>query len=875
MRRAPAGEVLGPLPGWALAAVAAVGAVTRWHGGPPPAGALRSPVPGHPRALVAAVPLEGAALLLVALLGAGLLVLLAGRAHRQDEWRLGVPVGVLALVVVASSVAGGLILRDDAAASGAVPALAARGGTTGMLLRVVAEPRPIARGWHVPVRVEQAGGQRVRERAAIVLEEDPPALGERWWVQASARPLPEGGYGAWLAQQHARGVLDPVVTERLGPGGAASRGTEWLRDRVRIAATRHLDDRRGGLLVGFVSGDTRLLPAADRAAMQATSLTHLTAVSGTNVAIVAGGVLGLAALLRLPPGAARLAVAVVVPWFAFLTRFQPSVLRAGAMALLLLLAAARGQLRDARHALALVVLVLVLLDPRLGGALGLLLSAVATAGVLVLAPAVRARLPATLSRRLATAAAVTLGAQLAVLPLLLATFGELPLVSVPANLLAVPAAVVAATLAFIGTALAVVSVEAAAVAFALAGPGAAVVLAVAEGLAGRGASVTLVNPASIVAALAGAAWLLSQHRGPVRTALAVVTVVAVAVAGAPAVGGALPPRVLTVTAIDVGQGDAFLVESPRARVLVDAGEGEAAARWLRRHGRRHLDLVVVTHPHLDHVGGVPEVLRRVRVGTVWASLLPTALPQAAEVYTVAAARGVPVRVPAVGDRAEVGDLTIEVLHPPPGRPYRSARSELNETSTVLRVHHGGRRVLLTGDIELRAQADLLAAGTPLSAELLAVPHHGAGTTDPAFLAAVAPVTALISVGAHNRHGHPDPTTLSALEDLGVEVRRTDLEGTIRVEVPSPRSAPAAGPASPLTSDAWVRVAVVAGATRALVRAPRTRAGAPRTYEVGAVPRAGRPPAVGDVGRDRGRWGVYGARGPPSGGWMIERGVVHG
>ena len=814
MRRAPLGAVLGPVPLWAATLVLSgtvAGHVVRRSGGggrPLPVGGGAAPADAAtgPSAAgemlragsgigagpcevaegllcyLATSPWAGGSALGLGLLGGLVLVVVAGR-YRQRTCCPPV-IGLLALLVATSVAWAGVALRADAAAHGTLTALAATGGAASFELTVVSEPRSIASGWQVIGRLDGEAAT-AGERAAFVLEAEPPALGDRLTVVATARPVPEGGYGDWLAQQHVRVSLDVQQVRLRGPGGSASRATEWLRARVRAAATRHLDDRHAGLLVGFVTGDTRLLPVADREAMQATSLTHLTAVSGTNVAIVVAGVLGVAGIAGLGVVGRRVAVALVVPWFAFLTRFEPSVLRAGTMALLLLLASTRGQLRDARHALAVAVSVLVLLDPRLAGSLGLVLSATATAGVLVLAPALRARLPHRIPRRLATLLSVTLGAQIAVLPALLLAFGELSLASVPANLLAVPAAMVAATLAFVGTALAAVSVELAAMLFALAGPGAAVVLTVAGALEEVGWRVELARPATVVAVVAAVVAVLAVRAGALRRVAVGCLVLALVVLLATPLLGATRPAGLRVTAIDVGQGDAFLVESPHTRVLIDAGEDDRAARWLRQHGRRHLDLLVVTHPHLDHVGGVPAVLRDLSVGALWWRPLPTELPQARATLEVAAARAVPTRVVERGEQVRVGDLDIEVLHPPPGRPYRWARSELNETSTVLRIHHAGVRALITGDVEAEAQRDLLAAvGDRLQAEILTVPHHGAATSDEGFLAHVGAEVALISVGTDNRHGHPSPSIIQALAALEVEVRRTDLEGTVAVEVPA-------------------------------------------------------------------------------------------
>ena len=246
------GEVVGPVPVWAAVAVAAAGLAGRGStaSGPPVV------VERSWATLVAALRTPGGASLLVALLGAVVLLRAAHRARGREQ--IGGGAGALALLVVAATVVGGVALRVEASSAGVLPVLAAEGGSVPLELTVVAEPRGIAGGWHVLVRVDRVAGTAVRERAALVVEkQQPPALGERWRATASARPLPDGGYGAWLAQQHARVLLDVDGVERLGPGGPAARATEWLRSRVRQAATRHLDQRTGGLLVGLPSEGTR------------------------------------------------------------------------------------------------------------------------------------------------------------------------------------------------------------------------------------------------------------------------------------------------------------------------------------------------------------------------------------------------------------------------------------------------------------------------------------------------------------------------------------------------------------------------------------------------------------------------------------------
>jgi len=405
----------------------------------------------------------------------GLLVVAAALLALGMAQRASVVVLLAAVMVVGA----GVLLRLDTFERGIVAGLVDRGGSVTFDARVATEPRKGERGWQTVLRISAVDGVATNERVAAVLDEPPP-LGTRLRVVASARPLPDGGYGRWLAQAHAAALLDVRDVQIVGDAGPMSRASEWVRDRIRVAATRHLGQGSGGLLVGFVTGDTRLLPDADAAAMQATGLSHLTAVSGSNTAVLLAGVAGLLTLVRVGARWRWALLAATVPWFAFITRLEPSVLRAGTMALLVIAAAVHGVVRDARHLLAGAVMLLVLVDPMLTWSLGLLLSAGATLGVLVIAPRIAAALEPHLPRAVAGLLGITLGAQLAVAPVLIASFGTIEWVSIPANMLAVPVAAVGATLAFVGSGLALVHVGTASSVFALAGPAAAAVLWIAR-----------------------------------------------------------------------------------------------------------------------------------------------------------------------------------------------------------------------------------------------------------------------------------------------------------------------------------------------------------------------------------------------------------
>jgi competence protein ComEC len=447
---APAGEALGPLAPVCLVSLATGLAVGRL--GP--------------------VRVDGARML-VGLLAATAIVLLLASVAR------GALATALVILAAALVMATGVLVRLHTFEAGLIPLLVDRGGSALIEAQVVAEPRAGARGWQTVVRVSTVDGVATRERAVVFLAQA-EALGTPLRLRASARPLPGDGYGRWLTQHHVTAILDVRELTVVGRPGLVAHGSEQVRARIRRAATRHLDEDVGGLLVGFVTGDTRLLPDDDAAAMKLTGLTHLTAVSGSNTAVL---LVGVAALLGFLGAGARLrwtVLALTVPWFAFLTRLEPSVLRAGTMALLVIAAAVRGVARDARHLLAGAVLLLLTLDPLLSWSLGLLLSAGATVGVLVIAPRLAVMLERVLPRAVAQLLGITVGAQVAVAPVLLASFGAVGLVSVPANMLAVPLAAVGAAVAFVASAVALVSVPAASSLFVLAAPAAWGVLRVAR-----------------------------------------------------------------------------------------------------------------------------------------------------------------------------------------------------------------------------------------------------------------------------------------------------------------------------------------------------------------------------------------------------------
>jgi competence protein ComEC len=525
-------------------------------------------------------------------------------------------------------------------------------------------------------------------------------------------------------------------------------------------------------------------------------------LSGSNLAIVAGAVLGLLRLLRVDPRLAAGLSATSVLGFVVLARPSPSVLRAAVMGGVVLLALALGRRRSAVPALAAAVAALLLADPALAADPGFALSVLATAALVLVAPG----WAAALRRRgvppgAAEALAVSAAACVATAPLIAGLSGAVSLVTVVANLLAVPAVAPATVLGVAAALLSPVSAPAAQACAWLAGPAVGWLVAVADRAAAvPGGSVPWPDGtagAALLAAVGLLVVLLARCRRIRPLLLAVVVGLLLVLVPTRVVRPGWPPQGWALVACDVGQGDALVLATgqPGRAVLVDAGPGDGPVdACLDRLGVTALALVVVSHLHADHVGGLAGALRGRSVGAV--AVGPVREPRWAldRVRRQAAAAGAEMVQIAAGTRLQWAGLTLDVLGPqrPPTHVDPDDGTAVNDGSVVVRATTRAGIVLLSGDVELAAQAQLLAAGMALRADVLKMPHHGSRYSSPEFLRAVAPRAVLVSVGAGNDYHHPDPGVLGWLEHSGALVRRTDRSGDVAVTGPDGGDAPADG-----------------------------------------------------------------------------------
>ncbi|MGA1838346.1 ComEC/Rec2 family competence protein [Herbiconiux sp. 11R-BC] len=621
-------------------------------------------------------------------------------------------------------------------------------------------------------------GRRSSARAptlvfATVEDADSLGIGSRFRAQGSLTSLAPGDSREFLF--FARGSPDPIAEPPWYLGWA-----DGLRSSFRQSAAG-LPGDGAQLLAGLAIGDDSGVSASLRDAMTVSGLTHLTAVSGANCAIVVMGVMQLGGVVGLGRRSRILVSLGVLVLFVVLVTPEPSVLRAANMAAIVLVASALGRPASGIGPLCLSVIVLLALDPWLARSAGFALSVLATGGLLLLTRPLAALGARILPPALATALAVPVAAQLACQPVLFLLAPQITPYTLPANVLAEPAAALVSVFGLLVCLIAAAAPGLASVAAWLPWVPSAWIGAVARFFAGAPFAAVDVPDGVVAAAIAVLLVLLiavalATARAHPRlaltaggaSALGLLVTAGLLAGGSIARGGAIPPD-WQVAACDIGQGDAVLVHSRGEVALVDVGpQPEPLSACLTRLRIERIDLLVLTHYDRDHVGGLDAVLGRVDRALVGP---PDGAADRRLVERLRSA-GALVADGRRGLSGTLGDYRWDVLWP------RTGATLTGNPASVTVLFSGAMRLLFLGDLGEQAQDAVLAANTIGQVDVVKVAHHGSADQSERLYQRIRAVIGLISVGADNRYGHPTERLLGMLGRAGTRAFRTDQEGLI-------------------------------------------------------------------------------------------------
>jgi competence protein ComEC len=619
------------------------------------------------------------------------------------------------------------------------------------------------------------------------------------WVVSSA-PVVASGWPR--APQFAGMVLADTLIHRSRPDPLrhpllTARG--WTERTLLRLFPRHF-----ALTDALLLGRREWMDADVKSRFSQAGLSHLLAISGSHVAVLAAMILLLSGVLRLSPVRRTLLTLALIGAYLGLIGAPPSAARSGVMIALALGARLLQRPSAALPMIAAAALILIAIDPLSALDPGLQLSFLGVLGVLlanrVPRPHFRRGPARTFGTPLIEALTVSACAFALTAPVVAYHFGVIAPVSILANLPAVPLV----GLALVGVVAAVAFAPLWGFLATILADGAGVALEAVDRVASWGAALPYghfpvarpaVWPVVLALLLAMAVYAyLKTTRLTIRISVAIGAGAAVILAG-PAIpsssGG------LEIHFIDVGQGDAIAIRTPADHwLLVDAGpagrEGDAGQRrvlpFLRAHGAQRLEALILTHPDADHIGGAASVLRGMPVARVVEPGVPVGRGMYADLLQEVDQEGIAWSAARRGRILKLDGVELDFLWPTASAlAAPDALENANDISAVARVRYGEFSAILTGDAPVSVEDSLIARlGPALASTILKAGHHGSSTsTSEEFLRAVRPRLVVISVGRHNRYGHPAPEVMARLRRDGIDIARTDLEGTVSLRVDAP------------------------------------------------------------------------------------------
>ncbi len=602
------------------------------------------------------------------------------------------------------------------------------------------------------------------------------------------------------------GLLVHVIERGSVAAELAARLRVWARDVLDTDVGRY-SARSGAIVRAVILGDRAGLDAETEERLQQAGTYHVLAISGGNIAILAGLMFGIVRVLTARTGVAEMAVATILVGYAYLVGGGPSVVRATLMAVIFLLAHAIDQRSRPLNTLAVTAGVCLAVDPLMVYDAGAWLTYGATLGILVGAPLVLSRaaaLPGLLRAALAVFAA-SLAAELALFPIGALVFSRVTAAGLLLNFAAIPLMTVVEVAGIAVLALAPVAPAASGAAALVAHWGAWGLVDSARLVDLMPWATTRLPPPDATAIViyygAWVVWFGARHarvRWPsasnwclrMRAAgITAATAAAIWIVVSPPsrFGGA---GLLRVTMIDVGQGDAALVRFPSGHaMLVDAGGAGGSRFDIGRRvvepviwalGVRRVTHLVVTHGDLDHAGGAPSLVRDLAPIEVWEGVPVPPHPLLRMLHELVQQNRGAWRMVQRGDRLQLGGVDVVAWHPP--LPDWERQRVRNDDSVVIELRFGQVSIVLPGDIEVGGEALMAPLIPPVPIRVVQAPHHGSSSSSSwPWLRALAPSLAVVSVGRGNRYGHPHAAVLGRYRILGVPLLRTDQDGAISLE----------------------------------------------------------------------------------------------
>ncbi len=739
-----------------------------------------------------------------------------GSGGLSPGWGVGVGVGAALVAVGLWAVAGrhtwlvlvvvvlilamsSTLLRATTVKTAAPAQLAAQGAAATVLVTMVGEPY-IREGRSPPLAVARAELRQLHARGSTFTTRQPVVIFASGPLAVEFAEAQSGG------AYEVRGLLAPAdaaspeslivrartLSGQKSPPGAIDAFVNFMRAGLRDSTVLS-PPLQAALVPSLVVGDTAGITDEMDEQFKATSLSHLMAVSGSNLSLMLVVLLALARAVGIRGWWVRLVGLCGVVLFVLVCRGEPSVVRAAAMGLVAVSAVGVGRGRRSVRNLALAVLCLMLIDPWLSRSWGFSLSVAACSGIALWSPSWVEAVCAWAPRWLAEALAIPLAAQLATQPLITALSGRVSIIGVLANAVAGP---------FVGPAT-VLGLAAMCTAFLpllpvllgwLAGWCVQPILWIAQWGSAL-PSAALEWPATAVGiglsalcCVALGSLLIHALRRRELTLL-LVSVLMAATLVRPVTWGW--PGEWQAVFCDVGQGDATVLNAGGgAAVLIDTGpDVDGVTECLSSLRVESIPLVVLTHFHADHMGGLAAVVRRYKPTVMVLSPLESPIQGAASVR-VLATTGVDLVTARPGEVMEVGDVswtTVSALDARVSVAGRQGQSQVeNDSSVVGMAEVAGLRLLMPGDAEpmgqRRALAEAKRRGLSLSAHVLKLPHHGSAHQEPLFFAAAEAGLAVASAGQDNDYGHPSRATLDLAVRNGMSIARTDTEGSIAVSI---------------------------------------------------------------------------------------------